>query len=158
MATVQQSLSTNRFAALAEEDDEDDEEAKHATAYPDTAATGHFIPPGCKGKQLPHQPIEAICANKTSMKSIATMELEMPHLTPAMKTATAFEEITKPLFSAPVIADEGCEITFRKKDMDVKKNNQITLSGANKRPSVKIMVSTNCEEESRPYGTINGTT
>jgi len=54
MATVQQSLSTNRFAALAEEDDEDDEEAKHTTACPDTAATGHFIPPRCKGKQLPH--------------------------------------------------------------------------------------------------------
>ena len=158
MATAQQSLSTNRFAALAEEDDEDDEEAKHATACPDTAATGHFIPPGCKGKQLPHQPIEAMCANKTSMKSIATMELEMPHLAPAMKSATAFEETMKPLFSVPVMADEGCEITFREKDMDAKKDNQTTLSGTRDPVSRLWLAPMHCKKESRPCGTINGTT
>ena len=102
----------------------------HATACPDTAATGHFIPPGCSGKQLPHQPMDAICANQTSVTSIATLELDVPNLTPAMKKATVFEEIKRPLFSTPVVADEDCEVIFRKKDMEVlDKNKKVILRG-----------------------------
>jgi hypothetical protein len=44
-------------------------------AHPDTAATGHFLPVGCKGKPLPHDHIEVICANGASMHSIGTQEL-----------------------------------------------------------------------------------
>jgi hypothetical protein len=39
-------------------------------AHPDTAATGHFLPVGCKGKPLPDANFEVICTNSASMHSI----------------------------------------------------------------------------------------
>jgi hypothetical protein len=87
---------------------------KHDTAYPDTAATGHFVPPNCPGTELAHDPIEVQCANNTNMQSVATVELDIPTLPPTLKTATVFREMSKPLFSIPVVCDGGMEVTFRK--------------------------------------------
>jgi hypothetical protein len=49
-------------------------------AHPDTAATGHFLPVGCKRKPLPKEEIEVICANGASMQSVGTQELDIPLL------------------------------------------------------------------------------
>jgi hypothetical protein len=44
-------------------------------AHPDTAATGHFLPVGYKGKPLLNEEEEVICANGASMHSVGTQEL-----------------------------------------------------------------------------------
>jgi hypothetical protein len=43
-------------------------------AHPDTAVTGHFLPLGYKGKILPNEEIEVICANGATVNSVATQE------------------------------------------------------------------------------------
>jgi hypothetical protein len=64
------------------------------------------------------------------MQSVATVELDIPTLPTQLKTATVFREMSKPLFSIPVLCDGGMEVTFRKNDMIVKnKDNQIILTG-----------------------------
>jgi hypothetical protein len=102
----------------------------HLTAYPDTAATGHFVPPHCPGRALPHEPIIAWCANNTTMTSVATMELQIPTLPPALKKATVFEEMKKPLVSIPVLCDGDCEVTFSKlKVVITDKQKNVLLEG-----------------------------
>jgi hypothetical protein len=104
--------------------------ANNDTAYPDTAATGHFVPPNCPGTAVDHNPMTVQCANNTNMQSIATVELDIPNLPTTLKTATVFREMTKPLFLIPLVCDGGMEVTFCKHDMIVKnKNNQIILTG-----------------------------
>jgi hypothetical protein len=110
--------TTNQFALLTQ--------AQHTTAYPDTAATGHFVPTNCPGKAVEHTQLNVQCANNTHMQSTATIELNLPTLPPALKTATVFKEMTKPLFSVPVLCDGNMEVTFRKTDMS--KTKTTTLS------------------------------
>ena len=70
------------------------------------------------------------CANNTKMQSVATVELHIPTLPARLKQATVFREMTKPLFSIPVVCDGGMEVTFRKHDMIVTdKDNQVILKG-----------------------------
>jgi hypothetical protein len=70
------------------------------------------------------------CANNTNMQSVATVELDIPMLPARLKTATVFREMTKPLFSIPVVCDGGMEVTFRKHNMTVtNKDNQVILTG-----------------------------
>ena len=113
-------LTKNQVAFLAH--------AKHTTAYPDTAATGHFVPTDCPGRAIEHTQLNVQCANNTHMQSTATIELNLPTLPPALKKATVFKEMTKPLFSVPVLCDGNMEVTFRKADMFVQ-NNNIVLTG-----------------------------
>jgi hypothetical protein len=81
----------------------------HAIAYPDTAATGHFVPLNCPGTAITHAPLEVQCANKTHMQSVATVVLYIPSLPANLKTATVFQEMTKPLLSIPTVCDGGME-------------------------------------------------
>ena len=70
------------------------------------------------------------CANNTNMQSVATVELGIPTLPAQLKTATVFREMTKPLFSIPVVCDDGMEVTFRKNNMIVtNKDHQVILTG-----------------------------
>ena len=87
-------------------------------------------PPSCPGFKLPHEPIEAICANNTHMDSIATKELHIPSLPPSLKKATVFAEMQKALISVPVLCDGDMEVSFRKKDMVITDTNQqVVLTG-----------------------------
>ena len=70
-------------------------------AHPDTAATGHFLPLGYKGKILPNENIEVICANGASMHSVGTQELDLPSLPANAKKAHTFKEMDKALSSVP---------------------------------------------------------
>jgi hypothetical protein len=112
----------NQFALLTHE--------QHTTAYPDTAATGHFVPTDCPGKALEHTELNVQCANNTHMRSTATIELNLLALPLTLKKATVFKEMRKSLFSVPVLCDGNMEVTFRKADMVVKdQNNNIVLKG-----------------------------
>jgi hypothetical protein len=66
-----------------------------------------------------HHPIDVQCANNTSMQSVATIELQIPALPPGSKQATVFKEMTKPLFSIPVVCDGGMDVTFSKTEVVV---------------------------------------
>ncbi len=64
------------------------------------------------------------------MQSVATIELHIPALSPELKKATVFKEMSKPLFSIPVVCDGGMEVTFRKKDVIVtNQQKQVVLKG-----------------------------
>jgi hypothetical protein len=82
------------------------------------------------GENLEHNQINVQCANNTNMQSVATIELQIPALLPELKKATVFKEMSKPLFSIPVVCDGGMEVTFRKKDVIVtNKQKQMVLKG-----------------------------
>jgi hypothetical protein len=92
-------------------------------AHPNTAATWHFLPVGCKGKPLPHENIEVICANSVSMHSIGTQELDLPSLPSKAKKAHAFLEMDKALLSVPELVDSDCNVNFDKNTLVVIDNN-----------------------------------
>ena len=100
-------------------------------AHPDTAATGHFLPVGCKGKPLPNEAIEVICANGASMHSIATQELDLPSLPAQAKKAHVFHEMDKALLSVPELVDADCNVNFDKQSVVVidNKTEQVILKG-----------------------------
>ena len=103
---------------------------KTIMAYPDSCATGHFVPQTFPGTNMKHEQIKVQCANNSTMASTATIALNIPELPPPLREATAFREMTKGLLSVPVLCDGDMEVTFRKKDMDVKdKNNKVIIQG-----------------------------
>ena len=98
--------------------------------YPDTAATGHFVPQACPGTNIKHEQIKVQCANNSTMTSTVTIALNIPALPPPLTKATAFKEMTKALLSVPVLCDGDMEVTFRKNNMEVKdKNNNVLIQG-----------------------------
>jgi hypothetical protein len=99
--------------------------------HPDTTATGHFLPVGCKGKPLPNEEIEAICANGASMQSVGTQELDIPLLPAKAKKAHTFIEMDKALLSVPELVDADCNVNFNQKGVVVIDNNteQVILKG-----------------------------
>ena len=100
-------------------------------AHPDTAATGHFLPLGYKGKTLPNENIEVICANGASMQSVGTQELDLPSLPAKAKKAHTFKEMDKALLSVPELVDADCNVNFNKESVVVINNNtqQVILKG-----------------------------
>jgi hypothetical protein len=100
-------------------------------AHPDTAATGHFLPVGCKGKPLPNEEIEVICANGASMQSVGTQELDIPLLPARAKKAHTFKEMDKALLSVPELVNADCDVNFNKQSVVVIDNNieQVILKG-----------------------------
>ena len=103
---------------------------KNEKSYLNIPATGHFVPIHFTGKTIEHQPIYVQSSNNTSIQSISNVELGISTLPPQLKKATIFKEITKPLFSIPAVCDGGMEVTFRKKDVVVKEqNNKVVLTG-----------------------------
>jgi hypothetical protein len=88
---------------------------KVVEAHPDTAATGHFLPLGYKGKILPKEEIEVICANDATMQSVATQELDIPSLPARAKKAHLFKGMDKTLLSVPELVDADCNVNFNKK-------------------------------------------
>ena len=93
---------------------------QYETAYPNTAAIGHFVTTHLSGKVIENQPIEVHCSNKKNMQSIDNLELGIPPLPPHLKKATVFKETTRLIFSIPVLCDGGMEVTTRKQDVMVK--------------------------------------
>jgi hypothetical protein len=83
-------------------------------AHQDTAATGHFLPLGYKGKILLKEEIEVIYANGATMQSVATQELGIPSLPTTAKKAHAFKEMDKSLLSVPELVDADCNVNFNK--------------------------------------------
>ena len=64
------------------------------------------------------------------MQSIANVELVIPTLPTLPKKGTVFKEMTKPLFSIPVVCDRRMEVTISKKDVVVKdQNSKVFLTG-----------------------------
>ena len=60
------------------------------------------------------------------MQSIDNVELVIPTLSMQLQKSAVFKGITKPLYSIPVVCDGGMEVTFRKKDLVVKyQNNKV---------------------------------
>jgi hypothetical protein len=100
-------------------------------AHPDTAATGHFLPVGYKGKLLPNEDIEVICANGASMHSVETQELDIPSLPATAKKAHTFREMDKALLSVPELVDADCNVNFDKSSVVVinNKTKQVILEG-----------------------------
>jgi hypothetical protein len=100
-------------------------------AHPDTAATGHFLPLGYKGKTLPNENIEVICANGASMHSVGTQELDLPLLPAKAKKAHTFKEMDKALLSVPELVDADCNVNFNKTGVVVinNKTKQVILEG-----------------------------
>ena len=98
-----------------------------STAFPDTAATGHFVPPGCSGTKLPHDPIIVRCANNNTMASIQSLNLQLPTLPLPARKATVFKEMRKPLLSVPVLVDNDCTVTFDKRKVTVKNTKGATI-------------------------------
>jgi hypothetical protein len=100
-------------------------------AHPDTAATGHFLPIGYKGKILPNENIEVICANGASMHSVGTQELDLPSLPAKAKKAHTFKEMDKALLSVPELVDANCNVNLNKTGVVVINNNtkQVILEG-----------------------------
>jgi hypothetical protein len=100
-------------------------------AHPDTAATGHFVPIGYKGKVLPNENIEVLCANGASMHSIGTQELDLPSLPSKAKKAHVFVEMDKALLSVPELVDSDCNVNFNKNTVVVIDNNtkKVILEG-----------------------------
>ena len=91
-----------------------------STAYPDTAATGHFVPPSCSGTTLPHDPITVRFANNNKMESIKSLNLQLPTLPLPARKATVFKEIRKTLLSVHVLVYNDCTVTFDKHEVIVK--------------------------------------
>ena len=103
---------------------------QHETEYPNTAAKGNFVPPNRPGKTIEHQSMEVQVANNINMQSIYNVELGIPALPPHLKKATVFKEMTRTLFSIPVVCDGWMEATFRKKYIVVKdQTNKVVLTG-----------------------------
>ena len=99
-----------------------------AIAYPDTAATGPFIPKTCPGKIMKHEQLDVQCVKKSTMTSAAMIDLNIKELPQELRKATAFKEMTKSLLSVPVLCDGKIEVTFRKKNMEVKdENNKVII-------------------------------
>jgi hypothetical protein len=100
-------------------------------SHPDTAATGHFLPVGFKGKILLNEEIEVICANGASMHSVETQELDIPSLPAKAKKAHSFKEMDKALLSVPELVDADCNVNFNKTSVVVINNNtkQVILEG-----------------------------
>jgi hypothetical protein len=92
-------------------------------AHPDTAATGHFLPIGYKGKKLLNEKIEVICAKVASMHSVGTQELDIPSLPASAKKAHAFKEMDKALLSVPELVDADCNVNFNKTSVVVINSN-----------------------------------
>ena len=76
-------------------------------AYPETATTGNFIPPGYVGTEAVHNPIDVQCANNEDLRSVGTITLDIPTLPALARQASVFCEMQKPLLSVPVLADSG---------------------------------------------------
>ena len=99
------------------------------TIHPDTAATGHFITTEHPGEEIPHQPMEVICANNSTMKSIATKLLHLPHLPQWARLAHVFQEMKRSLLSISVLCDAGCHCTFQQDKVTIMKNNHPIIQG-----------------------------
>ena len=84
------------------------------TAYPNTTATGNFVPPGCGGTTVAHTPISVRGAKNQRMHSVGTIALDIPALPALARQASIFRDMQKPLLSVPVLADNGCTIIFDK--------------------------------------------
>jgi hypothetical protein len=64
------------------------------------------------------------------MQSVATIELQIPVLPPETKQATVFKEMTKALFSIPVVCDGSMDVTFRKNDVIItSQQKEVVLKG-----------------------------
>jgi hypothetical protein len=108
-------------------------------AHPDTAAIDHFLPVGYKGKLLPNEEIEVICANGASMHSVETQELDIPSLPAKAKKAHTFKEMDKALLSGPELVDADCNVNFNKTNVVVinNKTKQVILEGR-RDPAIRL--------------------
>ena len=99
------------------------------TAHPDTGATGHFLNEECPGVEIPHEPINVICANESEMTSTKTMELNIDGIAQEAKKAHIFPDMKKNLLSVPVLCDAGCNCNFEKDKVVITKENKTIMEG-----------------------------
>ena len=97
------------------------------TAYPYTAETEKFVPPGCGGTTVAHNPISVQCANNQQMHSIGTIALDIPALPALARQASVFRDMQKPLLYVPVLADNACTMIFDKQQVLVQDAKHMTI-------------------------------
>ena len=90
-----------------------------STTYPDTAAIGNFVPHGCSGSPVTHEPIIVRCTNEGKMESVGSLTLESPTLPLPARKASVFKQMWKPLLSVPVLTDSDCTVLFDKHEVIV---------------------------------------
>ena len=95
--------------------------------YPDATSRGNFEPTGCIGTEVVHNPIYVHCANNGRVGSFGTITLNIPTLPALARRASVFREMQKLILSAPVLSDNGCTVTFYKKEVLVKNAKQVPI-------------------------------
>ena len=100
--------------------------------HPDSAATSMFLANKHKylGEPLHHEEINVGVANTNTMNSVTTRQLQLsPELPVEAQKAHGFNEMERSLISVPVLCDANCTVVFKKKNVQVLKDNKIIIEG-----------------------------
>ncbi|OEU17012.1 hypothetical protein FRACYDRAFT_239613 [Fragilariopsis cylindrus CCMP1102] len=82
------------------------------------------------GKPLQHEEINVGVANTNTMNSVTTRQLQLAAELPMeAQKAHGFKEMERSLISVPVLCDADCTVVFKKKNVQVIKENKIIIEG-----------------------------